>query len=44
MNLLEENAKAINAEFGVEELPFACDITNTDNVKAAVAAGIENKL
>ena len=41
MNLLEENAKAINAEFGVEVLPFACDITNTDNVKAAVAATME---
>ena len=41
MNLLEENAKAINAEFGVEVLPFACDITNTENVKAAVAATME---
>ena len=27
MNLLEENAKAITEEFGVEVLPFACDIT-----------------
>ena len=41
MNLLEENAKAINAEFGVEVLPFACDITDTEKVKAAVAATIE---
>ena len=40
-NLLEENAKAINAEFGVEVLPFACDITDTERVKAAVAATIE---
>ena len=41
MNLLEENAKAINAEFGVEVLPFACDITDTEKVKAAVAATME---
>ena len=41
MNLLEENAKAITAEFGVEVLPFACDITDTEKVKAAVAATIE---
>ena len=38
MNLLEENAKAIEAEFGVQCLPFACDITQTENVQAAVAA------
>lgn len=37
-NLLDENAKAITEEFGVEVLPFACDITDTDKVKAAVAA------
>ena len=37
-NLLEENAKAITEEFGVEVLPFACDITDTEKVKAAVAA------
>ncbi len=41
MNLLEENAKAISEEFGVEVLPFACDITKTDNVTAAVQATIE---
>ena len=41
MNLLEENAKAITEEFGVEVLPFACDITDTEKVKAAVAATIE---
>lgn len=41
MNLLEENAKAISEEFGVEVLPFACDITKVDQVKAAVAATIE---
>ena len=41
MNLLEENAKAIREEFGVEVLHFACDITQTDNVAAAVQATIE---
>ena len=41
MNLLEENAKAITEEFGVEVLPFACDITVTENVVAAVKATME---
>lgn len=41
MNLLEENAKAINEEFGVEVLPFACDITDTERVKEAVRATID---
>ena len=41
MNLLEENAKAISEEFGVEVLPIACDITNTEMVKAAVKATID---
>lgn len=41
MNLLEENAKAINEEYGVEVLPFSCDITDTEKVKAAVAATME---
>lgn len=41
MNLLEENAKAIAEEFGVEALPFACDITKTEMVEAAVKATIE---
>lgn len=38
MNLLEENAAAISAEYGVEVLPIACDITQTENVIAAVEA------
>ena len=41
INLLEENAKAISEEFGVEVLPVACDITNTEMVQAAVKATIE---
>ena len=41
MNLLEENAKAITEEYGVEVLPFACDITDTERVTAAVAATLE---
>lgn len=41
MNLLEENARAITEEFGVEVLPFACDITKTDMVEAAVKATME---
>ncbi|MDO4756953.1 MAG: SDR family oxidoreductase [Parabacteroides sp.] len=41
INLLEENAKAISEEFGVEVLPFACDITDTEKVKAAVKATME---
>ncbi len=39
--LLEENAKAISAEFGVEVLPFACDITQTEQVVAAVKATMD---
>ena len=39
--LLEENAAAIEAEFGVEVLPYTCDITDTEKVKAAVAATME---
>ena len=31
----------IREEFGTEVLPFACDITDTEKVKAAVAATIE---
>ena len=31
-NLLEENAAAIEAEFGVEVLPYTCDITDTEKV------------
>ena len=41
MNLLEQNAKDIAEEFGVEVLPFPCDITKTENVIAAVQATIE---
>ena len=41
MNLLEENARAITEEFGVEVLPFACDITKTEMVEAAVKATLE---
>jgi gluconate 5-dehydrogenase len=41
MNLLEENAKAIHEEFGVDVLPFSCDITDTERVKAAVQATME---
>lgn len=41
MNLLEENAKSITQEFGVEVLPILCDITVTDQVKAAVSATME---
>lgn len=41
MNLLEQNAKDITEEFGVEVLPFACDITKTENVIAAVQATME---
>ena len=39
-NLLDENAAAIKAEYGVEVLPFACDITSPERVKAAVEATI----
>lgn len=41
MNLLEENAKAINEEYGVEVLPVACDITITEQVLNAVNATME---
>lgn len=41
MNLLEANAESISREFGVEVLPLQCDITVTEQVKAAVAATME---
>ena len=41
LNLLEENAKAISAEYGVKALPVACDITDTEKVKAAVKATMD---
>lgn len=39
-NLLEQNAKAIAEEFGVEVLPLVCDITVTEQVKRAVESVI----
>lgn len=39
--LIEENAKAISEEFGVETLACKCDITDTENVKAVVKAVID---
>ena len=41
MHLLEENARIIHEEFGVEVLPFACDITDTERVKEAVKATMD---
>ena len=41
LNLLEDNAKAISAEYGVKALPVACDITDTEKVKAAVKATMD---
>lgn len=41
MNLLEQNAKDISEEYGVEVLPFACDITKTENVIEAVKATMD---
>ena len=40
-NLLEENAAQISKEYGVEVLPFSCDITSTERVKEAVKATME---
>lgn len=37
LNLLEENCAMIKEKYGVEALPVACDITDTELVKAAVA-------
>lgn len=42
MNLLEANAESISREYGVEVLPLQCDITVTEQVKAAVAATMEH--
>lgn len=36
LNLLEENAAAIEKEFGVQALPLSCDITDTEKVRSAV--------
>ena len=41
LNMLEENAAAIEKEFGVKALPVACDITDTQMVKNAVKATID---
>lgn len=38
---LEENARAIAEEFGVEVMPMKCDITITDEVKRAVQATLD---
>lgn len=40
-NLLDENAATIEMEFDMKALPIACDITQTEQVKAAVAATME---
>ncbi len=40
-NLLDENAAAIEKEFGVKCLAYACDITDAEKVKGAVAATME---
>lgn len=39
--LLEKNAADIKAKYGVEVLAVPCDITDTEKVKAAVAATME---
>lgn len=36
LNLLEENAAAIEKEFDVQALPLSCDITDTEKVRSAV--------
>jgi gluconate 5-dehydrogenase len=41
-NLLEENARAISQEYGVEVLPIVCDITLTEQVQNAVQKTIEH--
>lgn len=40
-NMIEEVAKEITAEFGVETLPVRCDITDTANVEAMVDEVLE---
>ncbi len=40
-NLLEENARIISREYGVEVLPIVCDITITEQVQNAVEKTIE---
>lgn len=41
LNLLEDNAKSIANEFGVETFAYACDITDSEAVKSAVRATID---
>ncbi len=41
-NLLEENARAISQEYGVEVLPIVCDITVTEQVQNAVKKTMEH--
>jgi len=41
-NLLEENARAISQEYGVEVLPIVCDITITEQVQNAVEKTMEH--
>ena len=41
-NLLEENARAISQEYGVEVLPIVCDITITEQVQNAVKKTMEH--
>ena len=41
-NLLEENARAISQESGVEVLPIVCDITVTEQVQNAVKKTMEH--
>lgn len=40
-NLLDENKEAIEKEFGVKCLAYACDITDTEKVKSAVKATMD---
>ncbi|MCD7848077.1 MAG: SDR family oxidoreductase [Oscillospiraceae bacterium] len=40
-NLIDEVAAEITKDYGVETLAVACDITNTDQVKAAVKAAMD---
>ena len=40
-NLLDETAAAITQEFGTEAVGISCDITDTENVQAAVKAVME---
>ena len=41
LSMLEENAAAIEKEFGVKAIAISCDITDTEMVKSAVAKTME---